>query len=140
MIAGGLYLVDTSAMARAGVDVVARALSSWGRHGLLASCATVDLEVLFSARSPEEYRQIAALRRRGLEDLPLTAAVGQRALEVQAALAARSHHRSVGVVELLTAATAEHYGAVVVHYDSDFDHVATVTGQPTRWVAPRGSV
>ena len=28
----------------------------------------------------------------------------------------------------------------VLHYDTDFDLIATVTGQPTQWVVPRGSV
>ncbi len=35
------------------------------------------------------------------------------------------------------AAVAEHYQAVVLHYDSDFEHVAVVSGQQTAWVAPR---
>jgi hypothetical protein len=28
----------------------------------------------------------------------------------------------------------------VLHYDADFDKIATVTGQPTEWVVPRGSI
>jgi hypothetical protein len=28
----------------------------------------------------------------------------------------------------------------VLHYDSDFDHISAVTGQPTEWVVPQGSV
>jgi len=28
----------------------------------------------------------------------------------------------------------------VVHYDGDFDLISAVTGQPTQWVVPRGSV
>lgn len=140
MIPVGLYLVDTSAMARAGHPDVADALSSWGCDGLLATCVTVDLEVLYSARSPDEYRRIANLRRTGFTDLPFTPAVARRAREVQARLAQTSQHRAVGVVDLLTAAAAEHHQAVVVHYDSDFDHVTAVTGQPTRWVVPRSAL
>ena len=30
-------------------------------------------------------------------------------------------------------------GFGLVHYDSDFDDVALVTGQPTRWLATRGT-
>jgi hypothetical protein len=29
---------------------------------------------------------------------------------------------------------------VVLHYDEDYDRIAAITGQPTRWVAPRGSI
>lgn len=140
MIPVGLYLVDTSAMARAGHHAVADALTAWGRDGLLATCVTVDLGVLYSARSPDEYRRIASLRRTGFTDLPFTSAVARRAREVQGRLAQTSQHRAIGVVDLLTAAVAEHHHAVVVHYDSDFDHVTAVTGQSTRWVVPHGSV
>lgn len=140
MIPRGLFLADTSAIARAGLDPVREVLSAWGRDGLLATCVTIDLEVLYSARSPEEYQRISRLRAIGFVDLPVLPAITTRAREVQAALARRSLHRAVGVVDLLTAAVAEHYGATVVHYDSDFDHVQALTGQPTRWVAPRGSL
>jgi predicted nucleic acid-binding protein len=54
-------------------------------------------------------------------------------------LATRSQHRGTGIVDLLTASTAEHYQAIILHDDSDFDHIAAVTGQDTRWVIPRGS-
>jgi len=27
----------------------------------------------------------------------------------------------------------------VVHYDGDYEIIAGVTGQPTRWAAPRGA-
>lgn len=141
MIPAGLLLVDTSAIARAGrVPAIARILSDWGREGLLATCATVDLEVLYSARNPGEFRQIAGLRKIGFLDLPLSEGAGVRAREVQTMLARSGKHRAVGVVDLLTAAVAELHRAVVVHYDHDFDRVHHVTGQATRWVVPRGSV
>jgi hypothetical protein len=54
-------------------------------------------------------------------------------------MAARSQHRAAGEMDLLTAAAAEHYGASILHYDTDFEHIAAVTGQPVEWVAPRGS-
>jgi hypothetical protein len=28
----------------------------------------------------------------------------------------------------------------VLHYDSDYDVIAAVTGQPMQWVVPRGTV
>jgi predicted nucleic acid-binding protein len=50
------------------------------------------------------------------------------------------HHRAAGVIDLLTAAVAEHHGAVVLHYDADFEHVAASTGQPIAWIVQRGSI
>ncbi|MGI8813882.1 MAG: PIN domain-containing protein [Pseudonocardia sp.] len=46
----------------------------------------------------------------------------------------------VKIPDLLIAAAAEAAGATVWHYDEDFDRIAEITGQPTAWVAPRGSV
>jgi len=66
--------------------------------------------------------------------------MGARARAVQARLAQESQHRAAGVIDILTAVIAEHYQAVVLHYDSDFDHIARITGQQTRWVAERGSI
>ena len=55
-------------------------------------------------------------------------------------MAARGHHRGAGVIDLLTAAVAEHHGVVVVHYDADFEHIASSTGQQHGWIVPRGSI
>ncbi len=50
------------------------------------------------------------------------------------------HQRSVSVPGLVIAAVAERHGAELVHYDADYDRIAAITGQPARWVVPRGSV
>lgn len=42
--------------------------------------------------------------------------------------------------DLLIAAIAETAGVSLVHYDSDYDHIAEITGQPTQWIVERGSV
>ncbi len=139
MIPAGLYLADTSALARVGFAPVLAELDRLGRLGLLATCITVDLEVLYSARSPTEYASIARQRSIAFTDLPPHPDIARRARSVQAELARRSQHRAAGVVDLLTASIAEHHAAVVLHYDRDFDHIATVTGQPTRWIVPAGS-
>jgi hypothetical protein len=31
-------------------------------------------------------------------------------------------------------------GAAVLHYDAEYDRIATLTGQHTEWVAERGSL
>jgi predicted nucleic acid-binding protein len=140
LIPAGLFLVDTSAIARASNQIVLSELVKLGELGLLATCVTIDLEVLYSARSPKEYLQISSRRVEGFLDYPVNPEIGKRARSVQAELARRSQHRSCGMIDLLTAATAEHYGATVLHYDSDFENISTVTRQPTQWVVPRGSV
>ncbi len=140
MIPAGLHLVDTSALARIHIADIATELGRLGRLGLLATCATIDLEVLYSARNPAEYEAISRLRSTGFTDLPMNPEIGARARRTQAMLAARGQHRAAGVFDILTAAVAEYHAAVVVHYDADFDHIASVSGQHTRWIVPRGSV
>lgn len=44
------------------------------------------------------------------------------------------------IPELITAASAEAAGAIVWHYDEDYERVAEVTGQPCGSIAPRGSL
>jgi predicted nucleic acid-binding protein len=140
VIPAALILVDTSAIARVAATEVRTELTRLGRLGLLATCVTIDLEVLYSARSPQEYRDIAARRNGAFTDLPITPEICQRARAVQSELARTSQHRAAGVVDLLTAAAAEHYGATLIHYDGDFDHIAAISKQPTRWIAPPGSL
>jgi predicted nucleic acid-binding protein len=135
-----LYLADTSAYAVAGrAPSVAAALRQLGSDGVLATFVTVDLDLGYSARDPREHQGIRQVRNQ-LVQLACTDDVASRAREVQALMAARGQHRAVGVVDLLTAAAAEQHGAVLLHYAADFDHIAGVTGQPTDWIAPRGSV
>ena len=140
MIPSGLYLADTSAIARIAHPTVSEQLQRLGRLGLLATCVTVDLEVGYSARDPAGYAATARLRATGFTDLPLHPDAGDRARAVQATLARDSQHRAAGVVDLLTAAVAEHHRAVVLHYDRDFDHIAAATGQHTSWIAAAGTI
>ena len=49
-------------------------------------------------------------------------------------------HCTVKLGDLLIAAAAERARPVVLHYDRDFDRIATITGQPTEWVTPPGTV
>ena len=63
-----------------------------------------------------------------------------RAIEVQGELCDRGQHRGVPITDLIVAAAAEQAGLTVLHYDHDFDLIAEVTGQPTEWVVPRGTV
>ena len=48
--------------------------------------------------------------------------------------------QGIGFPDLLIAAVAERERVTILHYDSDYDLIAKVTGQPTQWVAPRGSI
>ena len=135
-----LFLADTSAYTIARRLPAAEArLRSLAADGVLATFVTVDLEMGYSARDRREHRGIFRVRGQ-LVQLGCTDEIAVRARQVQALLAATSQHRAAGVMDLLTVAAAEHYGASVLHYDADFELIASITGQPTEWVVPRGSI
>ncbi len=43
------------------------------------------------------------------------------------------------MADLVIAATAERYGATVLHYDEDYQQIAALTGQSHRWIVPAGT-
>jgi hypothetical protein len=137
---GQLYLVDTSAQARIRHPAVRNVIAGLVIDRAAATCVTVDLEAAYSGRDLADVRAIVERRKALYVVLPITEVIAERARDVQIRMAARGQHRAAGVVDLLTAAVAEHHGAVVLHYDADFEHIAGVTGQPQAWIAPRGSV
>lgn len=134
------FLVDKSALARAHHPPVRELLQPLAARSQLATCSIIDLELLYSARGPADYRKLLAMRRANYRTLPISQQICDRAVEIQAALAEKSQHRGASIPDLVIAACAEHHQAVLLHYDADFDLVATVTGQPTQWIAPRGSL
>ena len=134
------YLVDKSAIARWHHPGVRKVLAPLIEHGLVATCGITELEVLFSARGKADYRQIAEDRQHAYEWLPTEDTDLRRALSIQAELAGRGQLRAVSLPDLIIAAVAERHRVCVLHYDGDYEHVATITGQATRWVVPQGSV
>lgn len=94
---------------------------------------------MYSARGPADYAALAD-DLTSLPEVVIDDAVTTRAEQVQATLARRSHHRGPTPVDLYVAAIAELTAATLVHYDRHFDAIARVTGQPTEWLAPRGTL
>jgi len=137
---GQLYLIDTSAHARSDHPSVRTVIAGLIADRVAASCVTVDLEAGYSGRDLGDVSAIAERRRSLYVNLPINETIAERAREVQVRMAARGHHRAAGVIDLLTAAVAEHHGAVVLHYDADFEHIAVSTGQPHAWIVQRGSI
>src|SRR5947209_1107875 len=132
------HLVDTSVLTRLAEPKVRFALEPLAAAGRVARSGISDLEIGYSARNAREWDALrGALMAFGLVETE--ARHVQRARQVQRMLASRSQHGRK-VPDLLVAAAAEDAGLVVLHYDSDFDRVAAMTGQKCEWVVPRGSV
>lgn len=133
------YLGDTSALARASIPAVADRLLPLLEAGLVARCTITDLEAGFSSASPNEHVAMRTARA-AWPFVDMDQRVLTRATDVQDELAARSQHRGAKIADLLIAAAAEAAGLVVLHYDHDFDVIATITGQRVEWIIPAGAV
>lgn len=57
---------------------------------------------------------------------------------MQAGLSAKGQHRALSLVDALVAAIAEARGLTVLHYDADFELVASFIGQQEQWIVQRG--
>ena len=132
------YLAHTSALARLSKPAVGERLVPLIEAGLVARCTPTDLEAGFGARSRTGYRRLREARA-AWPLAPIDQATLDRAQAVQEALADRGRHRGAAIADLIIASAAEAAGLAVLHYDSDFDLIATVTRQPTEWVVPAGS-
>ena len=133
------YLIDKSALARMPDPRVQARLGPILEAGEAATCAMIDLEVLYSTRNAREHSRTRKRRALAYRYVELTEAMFQRAIDVQGLLAQRGQHR-VPLPELIVAAVAEKAGMVLLHYDRDFDRIAAVTGQAVEWVVPRGTL
>ncbi|MFC0006795.1 PIN domain-containing protein [Micromonospora siamensis] len=140
ILPAGLYLIDTSAWGRLRQPTVAKRIMAVIEERLAATCVPLDLE---SGRSARDFREAMTVRTRRAElmiDLPITPAVATRARDLQLALTARGHHRAASPVDVLVAATAAEYSAMVLHYDRDFDLISDVGGPHSEWVSPAGTL
>ncbi len=133
------YLIDKSALARMHLEPVRQRLAPIIEAGEAATCAIIDLEVLYSARSHRDHETIRQRRVLAYGKVRLTEEIFERAIAVQGELAKSGRHR-VPIPDLIIAAAAELAGLAVLHYDRDYDLIAETTGQSAEWVVPQGSV
>lgn len=132
------YLLDTSALARLHRIPVVAVIAPLVAAREAALCAPVAFELGYSARSATDHAELVD-RLHAFPMAPVTSADHERALELQGLLAERGRHRALSLVDALVAAVAETRGLTILHYDSDFELVASVTGQPHEWVVARGN-
>ena len=132
-------LLDTSVITRLATDVVRSAVAQMvSTSDRIARASISDVEIGFSARNTAEFDSLLG----ALDAFDLIEIIPdhfRRARQVQRLLAGRGL-RGRKVPDLLVAAAAESNDLSVVHYDGDFDHIATITNQPTTWVAPPGTI
>jgi predicted nucleic acid-binding protein len=132
------YLADKSALSRFSLPEVGQRLRPLLEDGLLATCAIVDLEVLYSSRNLVEFEAVVE-ERRSLDSAPITPEVMGLAVDLQHELARRGEHR-VPLPDLMISAAAKKARLVVLHYDADFERIAAAGGATHEWVVAQGSI
>ena len=137
------YLVDNSVLQRlprsTAVQAAVGALLD-AEHELCCCALSLD-EFAFSARSAAEHIEASRRLRTSFLYLPLSPDIDQLILDIRAALWNAATGRAAGVIDVALAATAVHSAARVLHYDSDFDHIAAAYPPlDAAWVVSRGSI
>lgn len=133
------HLLETSVLTRMSDPAVAEAVRALKLEpDQLGRTSTSDLEIGFAARNAPEWDRLA-LSLKAYALLETTATDIHRAKQVQRLLAVQ-HQRGRKLPDLLIAAAAEAAQLTILHYDADFDLIASVTGQSCRWIVPAGSI
>lgn len=135
-------LVDTSVFARLGFDTgvtseFARVIAEVTMRRLLL-CPPVAAEVGFMARNTRQHTEF--IRDLGeFAPCPISP-TSQDTLDIQHALWSHGLLRAAGAMDTLIVAYAKVNRATVLHYDSDFEHIASaLPGFQHRWIVPRGT-
>lgn len=134
------FLADKSAIARLHLPPVRDALAPLMERGLVSICGVTELELLYSARNIQERHQMKQQILASLDPLREPDDVWEIASEIQEALTEKGRHRAASIPDLVVAATARATRLTILHYDNDFETIATFTEQPTKWVVPPGTV
>ncbi|GAB3216400.1 PIN domain nuclease [Kineococcus gypseus] len=133
------FLLDKSAHARWHQPLVAARLNDLLREDLLIIARPSVLEIGFSARSPQDYREVIADVTEAMTVIEVSAQISARAQELQERLTHRGWHRAPGPVDLLLAATAIEHELTLMHLDKDFELIALVSSLQQERVVPRGT-
>ncbi|WP_371588346.1 PIN domain nuclease [Streptomyces virginiae] len=135
----GRFLIDKSALARWTKPGVREVLKPLHERYLLAVRRPTEYEMIHSARDAAEATRIS-IWLHAFDYFSSDDDIFTRALEVQRHALNAGFHRAPSLPDLLIAATAELNRLTVLHHDGGFDMIASLTGQPTEWVVPPGSV
>jgi predicted nucleic acid-binding protein len=118
-------------------------LAEWFNTEVAAGYVLVcDLVVLELTRlAPNEHRARATAERLdAFESVQMPDALWDRTRELQLLLTPSGDHRRVPPADLLLAAAAENAGVPLIHYDRDYERIATVAELDQRWFVEDGAL
>ena len=133
------YLIETSVITRlrARDSRIRDALQSLRQSSpgvLIGRCTLTDLEIGFSAQNVAQWDTrsdlLAAFTTIAVTEADIATAIQLQRRLAGASLAGRK------VPDLIIAATAITNGLTLVHYDRDFEHIATISALQHQWIVP----
>ena len=130
-----MYLVDTSVLTRLRYPQIGSTLLGLGQ---LFYSPISGLELRYSAPNETDYRKLTTVLE-GFDRLPIDDEAFDIADRTQRRLA-KAGLKGRPVPDLIIAAQADLADLTMLHYDADFDLISSVTGQPTLWITPQGSI
>jgi predicted nucleic acid-binding protein len=105
----------------------------------LCRCAFTLDEFAYSARSAAEHAEGTHRLRTSFLYLSAAPDTDQIVIDIRTALWQAGKDRAAGVIDVAVAAVHAH--ATVLHYHSDFDHIADIYPRlMAQWIVQRGSV
>lgn len=107
--------------------------------GLVFVCDLVVIELVRLAPNMSRANEIAG-RLASFAAVPMPSLLWLRARESQLALAGAGGHGGVPPADLLIAAAAEAAGVPLLHYDGDYEAIASVSDLQQQWLVERGSL
>ncbi|MFJ7268106.1 PIN domain nuclease [Streptomyces sp. NPDC099050] len=140
MVARQHFLIDKSAAGRILRPGVRDDWVETLKAGRISLCEPTEFEMLFSARSVQDYKRTKSQLRDLFGWRPVPEDGWQQILDLQETLVYRGAHRSASGIDLLVAVTARAHGLTVLHYDRDFDTIAGATELSAQWLAEPGSI
>jgi hypothetical protein len=115
-------------------------IGDWMEQRQVAVCLPFLLEAGYAAQSAARYRSMMARFER-LPRIAIDRDVDGMVLQAQRELAEVGHHR-LAPMDVMIAACAHRAEAGVLHYDGDYDILATQTSLDfaSEWLAPPGTL
>jgi predicted nucleic acid-binding protein len=105
--------------------------------GRVVVCDLVALELIRLTPNESRAHEVTA-RLDAFESVSMPGDLWKQARELQTRLSVNGDHRRVPPVDLLIAAAAMKAGVPIVHYDRDYERIASVSTLEQHWLVPDG--
>ncbi|MEU6784488.1 PIN domain nuclease [Nonomuraea angiospora] len=130
-----LYLIDTSALIRFYRGQVGAEWDQTVSAGLVGVCEPVRQEYLRAVGGRPAFYEADSLLHETFPSYVIPDSAWDETSRLQRDLAGKGWHQCASPVDLLIAITARHHKLTLLHADGDFETIARLTGQQSRWIS-----